>query len=130
MKKEFVSYEQAKALKELGFNEPCYFAAYDGETLQSIYKQFISNLPLTAAPLKQQAFRWFREKHNLVHSITFKHTKDNVIKGINSVYYDIEIYTLQGGDAYKTYLWQECTNLYEEAEGVCINKLINIVKNK
>ena len=26
MKKEFISYEEALALKELGFNEPCLFA--------------------------------------------------------------------------------------------------------
>jgi len=41
MKEEFVSYEQAVTLKELGFDELCLFAAYDGANLQSIYKNFI-----------------------------------------------------------------------------------------
>ena len=134
-KKEFVSYEQAVTLKELGFDEPCfkkYIAGclWGSPTTPETYENVHSNSSDCLAPLKQQALRWFRKHYNLVHSITFKHTDSNKIEGINSVYYDIEIYRLQGGDAYKTYLFQECTDVYEEAEDICIDKLIETVKNK
>lgn len=45
MEKEFISREQALALKKLGFDGP-YLAYY-------------------TIPLYQQAFRWFRDKHHL-----------------------------------------------------------------
>jgi len=48
MKKEFIPYEQARCLVELGFNEEC-----------------IMSYP----PLYQQAFRFFREKYDFTYSI-------------------------------------------------------------
>jgi len=73
MNKEFVTYEQAVALKELGFDEPClaYFDAekvfkFPGTTMCN--RNFLDLLTLTA-PLNQQAFRWFREKYGLMHII-------------------------------------------------------------
>ena len=55
MNKEFVSYEQALALKELGFDEPCMSS-----------RDINNGEGLIQLPLYQQAFRWFREKHNLI----------------------------------------------------------------
>jgi hypothetical protein len=49
MNKEFIPYEQALELKELGFDEPCIAI-------------WIDTIPL---PLYQQVFRWFREKYDL-----------------------------------------------------------------
>ena len=77
MNKEFIPYEQALALKELGFDEPC-FAKYQklSETanyqLQLLQKERNCNRLNTAisAPLYQQAFRWFREKYK-IHSSVF-----------------------------------------------------------
>ncbi len=80
MKKEFVCYEQAVALKELGFTEPC-FAYYglnniedklffdidpdDGELTSLNQNQFhhrnLSEVGRISAPLKQQAFNWIRD---------------------------------------------------------------------
>ena len=69
MNKEFIPYEQALKLKELGFDEECVFKysihRYDGIiyeitngcTNKGLYKGSCT------APLYQQAFRWFREKH-------------------------------------------------------------------
>jgi hypothetical protein len=63
MEKEFVTYEQALALKELGFDEKCiathgYIDLYINEE--------DGHLP---APLKQQVFRWFREKYGWIGGI-------------------------------------------------------------
>ena len=64
MEKEFVSYEQAVALKELGFTGPC-FAYYLLNTLfisnDIVYNS--SDITVIKAPIKQQAFNWIREKY-------------------------------------------------------------------
>ena len=68
MNKEFIPYEQALELKELGFDEKC-LARYfkDGKSIfythSKIYKDYVS------APLYQQAFRLFREKYDFTYSI-------------------------------------------------------------
>ena len=78
MTKEFVPYELAVKLKDLGFNEPCFgFYLEDGTWTPASYSRegtvFPSNSDLLpewcAAPLYQQAFRWFREKYDLFISI-------------------------------------------------------------
>ena len=72
MEKEFVTYEQALKLKELGFDEKC-LAFYNGKFLDSTEYDFDSCVSkdigyCVAAPLKQQVFRWFRDVwgHNLL----------------------------------------------------------------
>ncbi len=101
LKKEFVPHEQSLALKELGFNEPC-FGYYDEGG--NLYTEMVEVLK---APLYQQAFRFFREKYNLHYPIQ-----------IQGNLWFFEKWSLNG---FKT---------YEEAELACLNKLIEIVKNK
>jgi hypothetical protein len=56
MNKEFIPYEQALELKELGFKKDNDFGLlYKGEDIPAI--------------LYQQAFRWFRDKYDLFISI-------------------------------------------------------------
>ena len=69
MNKEFVPYEQALALKELGFDELClmYFSDKSKELLSLSERdvsffQGTSNSTFTKAPLFQQAFRWLYQK--------------------------------------------------------------------
>ena len=59
MNKEFIPYEQALELKELGFDIPSV----------SGYSYPDSDKLLTQAILYQQAFRWFREKYEFTYSI-------------------------------------------------------------
>lgn len=89
MEKEFVSYEIAKALKTLGFNEKC-FTTYDnygrlnsvwnvdqkeiaGEQFMEKTKQTLYNInkelndkEFVAAPLYQQVLEWLRRKHYIM----------------------------------------------------------------
>jgi hypothetical protein len=135
MTKEFIPYQQALALKELGFDEPCFAMWTTGLTefetsnvsppriFSSKFKlndtqsctSYINNLKYfgTAAPLYQQAFRWFREKkiHTVVQEYDINNYMFSIDDGINR---DIEI------TGYDT---------YEEAELACLIKLIEIVKN-
>ncbi len=55
MKKEFVPYEPSLALKELGFDEPC-FAFYNGKFIQSTEFDFDSynSIDVGHHPLKQK----------------------------------------------------------------------------
>ena len=65
--------------------------------------------------------RWFREKHNVYSIILPSYTDNKVVK-------DRFFYELAIGKKLKQGL--EYHNTYEEAELACLDKLIEIVKNK
>jgi hypothetical protein len=116
MNKEFIPYEQALALKELGFNEPClgfYRIFSDGDIELLINSN--SDMRNLEAPTFSQAFRWFREEHRLSSWIYNSDT--------NKYFYSI----LQNGRIVKA---TESSITYEEAELACLKKLIEIVKEK
>jgi hypothetical protein len=119
MEKEFIPYEQALALKELGFDEPCIkYYWTDGMFTKTYESPFNHNKRdnLISAPLYQQAFRWFREKHN-IDSYHIEPT-NNMFSNFYGVL-GLRTATFNGG--FKT---------YEEAELACLKKLIEIVKQK
>jgi len=69
MEKEFVTYEQALALKELGFNEPCLAKFIDTSCgfkldLRPIICTIIRIQEDCPAPLKQQAIMFLLNKHD------------------------------------------------------------------
>jgi hypothetical protein len=110
MNKEFIPYEQALELKELGLltykKDNDFGLLYKGSDIPSI--------------LYQQAFRWFREKYGIMYTVhnnieNWKNTFHGAYSKINSNYESD--YT----DDYAT---------YEEAEIACLKKLIEIVKNE
>jgi hypothetical protein len=123
MKKEFIPYEQALALKELGFDEKC-ISVYLTSTknFYPIYRPYTNNEQTDEIlrPLYQQAFRWFREKYNL----------DKVIYptlGSEGNYY-INIFQNYNSD--NSLYWNCSYETLEEAELECLKKLIEIVKTK
>lgn len=125
MEKEFGTYEQALALKDLGFDEPCMAIYYSKDKSFSWHhhKDHTNNEPVLdsgefniSAPLYQQAFRWFREKYNLQAEMVFSEKPDRFYYYIgNMVTGDME----RGTDM-----------SYEEAEQACLDKLIEMIKNK
>jgi hypothetical protein len=123
MNKEFVTYEQALELKELGFDESC-FGVYSEHDKTRVYDESAIREGLKIqAPLYQQAFRWFREKHGLFVApsvISYENDPYLWFFEINSTILPIGTY-LEGTDDYKT---------YEEAEQACLDKLIEICKTK
>jgi hypothetical protein len=76
MEKEFVPYEQALELKELGFDEPC-FMFYSwikpnnlcefGKSIKINKRKnsILNNSGHISSPLWQQAFRWFWDTQGL-----------------------------------------------------------------
>jgi len=125
MEKEFIPYEQALALKELGFNEPC-FGRFDGRGKHKgkIWYEMPNtgqdSIPVgdVLAPLYQQAFRWFREKHDLQAEIIWRSDMKFFCYKTCKFKYDSHDFSK---DDYKT---------YEEAKLKCLKKLIEIIKNK
>jgi len=120
MGKEFIHYEQALALKELGFNETClgcYLVDKTKNGDKPHFRLFNENVHCQAlAPLYQQAFRWFREKYNLELLIG----KDDA----GQYYFSVKkSEMLFDEDDY-------CFETYEDAELECLKKLIEITKNK
>jgi hypothetical protein len=125
MKNEFVIYEQALALKELGFDEPCLAFYSPKEELYPVFQEpskgpYFNNgnfIETLRVPLYQQAFRWFREKHNLV----FNFISYNIVKP---------------GEYHWSITWNDeakasgIVKTYEEAEQACLSKLIEIVNDK
>lgn len=120
MNKEFIPYEQALELKELGFDEECLAYYHQDERLEvdslGIKRNHYRGKLGVLSPLYQQAFRWFREKYEITYSIDG--AKDYVTVSIDAQEYG-EYGELDG--AYDT---------YEEAELACLKKLIELVKNK
>ena len=119
MKNEFIPYEQALALKELGFDEPC-FGYYTGDKKHLIIRPSMGrrnedlNDIVCTAPLYQQAFRWFREKHNLYGEVIIQQRPSlEFIYGFKISPTNI----IQGG-----------FSTYEESELACLSKLIKLIK--
>lgn len=136
MKREFVPYEIALELKELGFDKPCFgFYIETGEWTPASYSKegtvYPSNsdlLPEWVASLTfSQAFRFFREKYNFEYQI-IKSANGNysAIIHLNTQEYLDKISTLSCACIDEIV---DCYS-YEEAELACIIKLIEIVKNK
>jgi hypothetical protein len=121
MEKEFIPYQQSVDMKELGFDEPCFgihfeeglnpflmFASQYGEEGASANGGIL-------APTFSQAFRFFREKHNIISSVRTNFNEE--------FFYEIYVDVMNEitSNYYKT---------YEEAELGCIEKLIELTKNK
>lgn len=140
MKEQFVTYEVALAIKELGFDENCigYFGSNHSLILSPLdynknslsYEDYPMDCKPISAPLWQQAIDWVREKYRYDIQITFPYNDSNKIEGINSVYYDIEIYHLSGGDAYKSFKFSQISNNYYYARKQAILIAIKLIKNK
>ena len=121
MEKEFVPYNFALRMKQLGFDEPC-FARFnnDGDLLIAHTEKYIIDNGVdrseffTLAPLYQQAFRWFRQEyglHHVIHQLNFK-------KGTDEEYL-AEVDKKDGFSYFRT---------YEECEYYCLEKLLEIVE--
>jgi hypothetical protein len=129
MEKEFVPYEIALELKELGFDEPCF--KYNNiwglrKKDKLVSKIFHVGNPIismnrqsylyTDIPLYQQVFRWFREKHNITCSVSQDWHEGELLG------YEGNIESIDGIVNTETF------DTYEEAELECIKELIKFVK--
>jgi hypothetical protein len=137
MEKEVVPYEESLALAQIGFVQSCWHAYHDltfpskedKHKLETVHNltsytescvyQYVNPV---LAPTYSQAFRWFRENHNLRCQI-------NYIGGLinKTTWWDISVIGHYNTDPKE---WEMKYQPYEEAELACLRKLIEIVKTK
>ena len=140
MEKEFVPYDAAKKLRAIGFDESC-CAFYEEERIVN-KPQMVddkdqyrvsgwrtcknSEVPTHyfAAATISQAFRWFRDTHNMFHEIQIDRTTQP--KFCYAIFHyehygNYEEIKIEDWSLYRT---------YEEAELECLETLIEVVETK
>lgn len=146
MKEQFIPYQEALELKELGFNQPCFgfyneicedndkagcsgkFTNMCGWTIGRENTDDLSSRDfIVIAPLYQQAFDWFRKEHNAL-AIIFNDDGD-VEFGNICFNYEIRFITITFKEKQKSSVVGNYRyNTYEEARLACLQELIKIVK--
>jgi len=112
MEREFVPYELALRMKQLGFDEPC-LGFYDTFNCEKVAYGYSEGL--NKAPTFSQAFRWFRENYNLYCTIE-------------------RVEYIDDGEGFMWSIFNNFHNAgeelvsYEEAELECLTKLIEITE--
>ena len=129
----FCTYDQALALKKLGYDEPCFgrFMKESNDLLIAhTEKYFMSGTDrkefFTLAPLKSQVFKWFREEHGIW--VTFEYDDCDCVEA-NVCWYVGKCFRYGIGPLFLTDELNDFET-YEEAEEACIDKLIELIKNK
>ena len=142
MKEQFVTYEIALKLKELGFDEECFSAYTEDGGLMDIgnysdydkigeldgHSYYISCL----SPLWQQCIDWFREKYDIVIEIDRQKYFDTYA---NSYAYEVvcKVYKnkeLEGSVVIRDNKNNHIFYSYEEAREQAILKAIELCQNK
>ena len=122
MEKDFVTYEQALVLKELGYDKPC-LGNYADDENHTLFTN--GNKPgKTNAPLYSQAFRWFRDEYNLFCEIQIDKTTEPKFCFVILQYEYLGNYEKMIANEWYLYRTPEL------AESACLDELIEIVKNK
>lgn len=145
IKKEFVPYDLAIRLKELGFDKPCFAMWTQGwsefEWSSTMLPRIFSsrfrlndtqssgsyvNNPDAAfgisAPTFSQCFTWFRENYHIIGEVKFKGGKTT-----KTAWYDYVIYSeIDWNDENPSKQWKK----HEEAELECLKKMIELVEQK
>lgn len=144
MNNEFIPREQAMEMKALGFDEPCLTSYGIDYELMSIWKvedEFTPSIKLKdepigsyvqnsvhfhlsnwcAAPLWQQAFRWFGDKHDMLSKVLFRRIP-------NTIY--VYIISCEKNQNIGLYAHTEVYQTYEEAQLACLKELIQTLKEK
>lgn len=131
MEEHFLTYEQSLAVKELGFDEPC-LAYYDVHKLicytgmkdqntNTFWNHFYNKNQFYAfsSPLKSQFLKWVRDKGY----------KPNIVNNVSSSkdgFYYFDLWLSGQLLCEPDYIFET----YEQAEDACINKIIELLKNK
>ena len=138
MNKDFVPYEVALDLKNLGFNEVCYGHSYT-EMDEDFHLDIIplmknsdwESVGAISIPMQHQAFRWLRDEHGYM-AVLFDITI--IASDKKGHRYGYECWNLSDPDFYMAGIDPLSTPFgfleYEEAGLDCIKQLIEIIKKK
>jgi hypothetical protein len=134
MSKEFLSYNRALKLKQLGFDEPCFGYHYtlngkdwkfaDNHKYHEIDDQLVIGANFTLlAPTFSQAFDWLLDKHSLYAIVIPTVTMHWTFKTMTVVQDMVEVPPYKHVDAHDY-------STKKKAELACLDKLIEIVELK
>ena len=131
MNKEFVNYEQALTLKELGFDEHCIGwynpqVNYKEVTTDKYWAYHLTGdwKNFRPAPLYQQVFRWFEDNQSMfIERIVTTNANEIVDIEYNIKSWRFPTITIEFDDSYDSFD-------KNKAELACLIKLIEIVKEK
>lgn len=127
MENEFVKYEQALTLKEIGFKEDCFGYYSNGELVYNNHTNNAMQRFRYSAPLKQQALRWFRDIHKLRGFIGWRPNRKKYDCHIVDMTLDGMAYVKER--TFKKFNEDPIFDTYEEAESAVIDLLIEKIKN-
>ena len=130
MKEQLINFETAKLAKEKGVKldiNGLYWedGSYDSGENALVYEEFQD---VMSAPTQSLLQKWLRDVHKISVCVDFRHSETNKIEGINSVYYDVNIYTLSQGDAFKTIKLSQINDSYEEALEIGLQEALKLIK--
>ena len=131
IEKDFIPYEEALVLKELGFDERC-FAVYFNPRQQLYFDKNINEFNKdvrTLAPTFSQAFRWFREQYWYT-ALILCDSFQIVMQLSTSKTLDSKTGEYIANYSTQTYHKEEGLKSYDESELACLKQLIEISKNK
>lgn len=146
MNKKYITLGQAKLLKSKGFNSDneynincvynCDFEEEfePKEILPSGKGSFINALGefVFECPEQHQVLDWMFNKHKIYIIVKYPQSSTNKVKGINSVYYDLEIYELiRPNTAMKIYIAENISDKKEKAYSAGIDYCLEyLIRNK
>lgn len=133
MEEQFVPYDLALKLKDLGFNKPCLAYYWNEIFVLSENKNGVTNkggefgLPVVVIPLWQQAFDWIRINYGLFyfedHRVNSKNLNDKTywfgIKKFKEAPY--------GSECVVGLIELGCSSTYTEGRLKCFKKLIQLI---
>lgn len=125
---QFIPYNLALKLKELGFNEECLMLWEHTDFWTNLvrpeeFKKVVSER-YCQAPSWDQAFNWVRENHNLHSYITATSLGDFAVFITDN--YDKHL--ISNNKLYNNAV--HCTYTYEEARQACLEKLIEYMQKE
>lgn len=127
----FLKYDRCFTLKSLGYDEEC-FAYYENNGITVTFPTTSANgwkwvgneiIPTNniKAPQFSEVFRWFREKHNIFHTIQVDQTMEPKFCFSISIYKESELSAGWENPIHSSDLFYT----YEEAEEECVDFLIS-----
>ena len=128
----FVSYEQAKSLKEIGYDKYSRFgmecSLYKSDGKHTFYVNGVGDETYISAPLKTEVLQWFRDKHQLYGEV---HTDCTTYPKFCYVVHEFfgnpkDLTEKEWG--WKGGLYSVLYRTYEQAESELIDSLIQHVK--
>lgn len=145
--KYFLNYEQSSKMKEIGFDEPCFFAFDNCEMrcsdLRTNKQQFegvnYNSGSYTSQPTYEQAFDWIGRKYEIFSTVLTR-TKSIFAENVRTYYDTLDTVWIYNHRYQLTNIWNDTrfvsadsytyTDIQEEAYKRCFDRAIDLVKEK